>query len=83
MVFLLRILKICTENVQINTIKTGMNKELVLGDPLPPLDGQRPYFRAFLFWDPSLSIILLHTNLLVVFNYCSKKTLKKTALYCV
>ena len=47
MVFLLSILKICTENVQINTI-TDLNKDLVLGDPLPPpLDGQRPYFRAF------------------------------------
>ena len=47
MVFLLRIFKIHTENVQINTIKTGLNKDLVLGDPLPPLDGQRPYFGAF------------------------------------
>ena len=47
MVFLLRVFKICTENGQINTIKTGLNKDLVLGDPLSPLDGQRPYFRAF------------------------------------
>ena len=47
MVFLRRILKICTENGQINTIKTGLNKDLVLGDPLSPLDGQRPYFRDF------------------------------------
>ena len=47
MVFLLRILKISTENVQINTIKTGLNKDMVLGDPLSPLDGKRPYFRAF------------------------------------
>ena len=47
MVFLLSILKISTENVKINTIKTGLNKDLVLVDPLPPLDGQRPYFRAF------------------------------------
>ena len=46
MVFLLRISKIRTENGQINTTKTGLNKDLVLGDP-PPLDGQRPYFRAF------------------------------------
>ena len=29
------------------TIKIGPNKDLVLGDPLSPLDGQRPYFRAF------------------------------------
>ena len=55
MVFLLRILKISTENVQINTIKTGLNKDLVLRDPLSPLDGQRPYFHAFSFLDPSLS----------------------------
>ena len=47
MVFILRILKICTENGQINTIKTSLNKILVLGDPPPPLDGQRPYFRVF------------------------------------
>ena len=36
MVFSLRIFKICTGNGQINTIKTGLNKDLVLGDPLPP-----------------------------------------------
>ena len=36
MVFLLRIFKICTQNGQINTIKTGLNKDLVLGDPIPP-----------------------------------------------
>ena len=47
MIFLIRVLKISTENVQIITIKTGLYKDLVLGDPLPPLDGQRPYFRAF------------------------------------
>ena len=47
MVFLPRIFQIFTENGQINTIKTGLNKDLVSGDPLPPLDGQRPYFRAF------------------------------------
>ena len=47
MVFLLRILKIFTEKGQINTTKTGLNKDLVLDDPLPPLDGQRPYFSAF------------------------------------
>ena len=47
MVFLLRIFYICTENGQISTIKTGLNKDLVLADLLPPLDGQRPYFRAF------------------------------------
>ena len=46
-VFLLRIFKICTENGQINSSKSGLNKDLVLGDPLPPLDGQRPYFPAF------------------------------------
>ena len=46
MVFLIRIFKIFTETGQINTTKTGLNKDLVLGDP-PPLDGQRPYFRAF------------------------------------
>ena len=34
-------------NCGLNTIKTSLNKDLVLGDPLPPLDGQRPYFRAF------------------------------------
>ena len=51
MVFLLSILKICTENCQINTTKTGRNKDLVLGNPL---DGQRPYFRTFSFWDTSL-----------------------------
>ena len=45
--FLLRFFQIWTENGQINTIKTGLKKDLVLGDPLPPLDGQRPYFRAF------------------------------------
>ena len=33
MVSLLRILKICNENGQINTTKTGLNKDLVLGDP--------------------------------------------------
>ena len=47
MVFLLRIFKICTENGQNNTIKTGLSKDLVLGDPLPPLHGQRPYFCTF------------------------------------
>ena len=47
MVFLLRFLKIFPENGQIITIKTGLNKDLVLGDPLSPLDGQRPYIRAF------------------------------------
>ena len=37
MVFLLRILKMCTENAQIKTTKTGLNKDLVLGaPPLPP-----------------------------------------------
>ena len=36
LVFLLRIVKICTENGQINTTKTGLNKDLVLDDsPLP------------------------------------------------
>ena len=45
-VFILRIFKIYTENGQINTIKTGLNKYLVLSDSLPPIDGQRPYFRA-------------------------------------
>ena len=34
MVFLLGIFKICTENGQINTTKTSLNKDLVLGDPL-------------------------------------------------
>ena len=38
---------ICTENGKINTIKTGLNKDFVLGDPLPPLNGQRPYFHAY------------------------------------
>ena len=48
MVFLFRIFKICTENGQINTTNlNSLNKDLVLGDPLPPLKGQRPYFRAF------------------------------------
>ena len=47
MIVLLRILKICAENGQIYTIKTRLNKDLVLGDPSPPLNGQRPYFRAF------------------------------------
>ena len=36
MVFLLRIFKICTENGQNNTIKTGLNNDLVLGDSHPP-----------------------------------------------
>ena len=44
MVFLLSLFKICTKNGQINTIKTGLNKDLVLCDPLPPLNGQRPYW---------------------------------------
>ena len=44
MVFLFRLFTIFTENGQINTTKTGLNKDLVSGDP-PPVDG--PYFRAF------------------------------------
>ena len=32
MVFLFKPLKICTENNQINTTKTGLNEDLVLGD---------------------------------------------------
>ena len=35
MVFLLRISEICTENGQIKTTKTGLNKDSVLGDPHP------------------------------------------------
>ena len=39
--------------VHIRSLKeiANLNKDLVLGDP--PLDGQRPYFRVFKFWDPS------------------------------
>ena len=47
MVCLLRLFPIFAENDQINTLKTGLNKDLVLGDPLPPFDGQRPYFHTF------------------------------------
>ena len=35
-IFLLRILKICTKNGQINITKSGMNKDMSLDDP-PPL----------------------------------------------
>ena len=49
MVFLLRIFKICTENGQVNTIKTGLNKDLVLGDPLPPLMVKDHTFALFNF----------------------------------
>ena len=49
MVFLLRIFKICTENGQINTFKTVLNKDLVLGDPLPPSMVKDDTFALFNF----------------------------------
>ena len=54
--------KICTENVQINTIKNGLNKDLVLGDPLPPLMVKDHNFALFKFgpFPKKLSAYTLH-----------------------
>ena len=51
--------------------------------PAPPLDGQRPYFRAFQFWDLSLNVIK-DTKKYLRDNFCfSDYFLKSEIFLCI